>query len=337
MRVLVVEPIGAHKALAAFFLRCLSSASIEVTFVCPESFLDFQEGRLCEIPKRLFRKKGKLGSRIDASLVLIFIQKSMELDTFDAILFLTYETITFSVFWPKNITTLVLEHNNLDNCLGSRVKEFFYSRLGDSVFHLTFETYISERIETKFGARVETILHPTICGVENSKNRTQLLQAQGVGESTKLIFSPSASTPERYTKALCSLSESANGEFYFLAKGPNPRVGLNWKICRYFQNFDSLLAASDAAFLGKNYEYRVSGIVYEALGVGTHIIMPDCLFGRCMKKKYPTEISLYRKISDVRRVIQQLPKGQRPSSSFLEIHSKEEISKQLLNTVCKIK
>lgn len=200
---------------------------------------------------------------------------------YDKLIFLSFENRIFpifSYFFLKK--TFVFVHNNLDNNVFSYLNLF--SIINKKVTFIAFEKFISEFIQSKYGFENHRIIdHPILTDFSS-----QSLQKMDI------VFAPGISN--RYDE----ISETKIVEFLkqnnleLITKVPFSRQSSKKIISRkHFSDINKFFYSSKWVLINCNYQYRVSGIFYEAIGAECKILYCDkSLFLKKMKTKYPTII-----------------------------------------------
>jgi len=302
MRILAIEPAGfkGHKKFNAYFLRCLRGIG-KVTFVAPSDYLTSCDvDTRADIPESLLRHNSKFGARWSAIRVLDYILKNIRLDDYDAIVFLAYETISFSLRWPKGRKTFLFEHNNIEDALGSVVKTFFYKHISANCTHLTLLNHSAQYIQNAYRRSAVYIPHPYYrAGVSDSGIPIEPISPPNLSSHKIKIFSPSTSTPQSVQGELKKYVTTTNGKYHAIFKGNITAKGEDWETSPFFKNYENLMQSCDRVFLGACFEYRVSGVAYEALSYGKIIAHLDSPFARELMKDYPHLLFPIKAVSDI--------------------------------------
>lgn len=330
IRILAIDPVGfhGHKNLNLFFLRCLGEIG-DVTFVAPSGYLkSWGSGSRIDIPEPLLLHKSKLGARWSAIRVLNYLLNNICLEDYDIILFLAYETISFSLRWPKSIAVYVFDHNNIDNAVGSWIKTFFYRRISSNVVHLSFLDNISQYIRDTCGRKSYTIPHPYYRpNIDDfSDERNNKLSSL---TDRKIIFSPSGSTSKLAQESLKNFVTGSKSRFYAICKGSPAEKEDNWEVSPFFENYDELMQACDFVFVGSCFDFRVSGVVYEALSYGKPILLLDCLFARQLQVDYHHLVFIVNDLDEISTLQPNQTKLYDDYCRFLVEHSFDVISARI--------
>lgn len=345
-KILAVEPVGCdgHKSFNNFFLKCFNLLGC-VTYVAPERFLDScsVDSQIC-IPESLLRQTSKAGARLSGLRVLNYILKNISLENFDAIVFLNYETISFSVVWPKNRKVFLFEHN-IDSSRGNCIKIFFDDRISSNAVRFVLQKHIKEFLISNYSNsrsrceinknRVVYIPHPHYRPNMSSSNNDQFFLPEFVLGKRITIFSPSGSTPQSVQDELKRIVSNEKGRFYAICKGESVIKSDYWEVQPFFQNYEELLRSCDMVFQGACFENRVSGVAYEALSFGKPIILLDCSFARELRREYPNMVLI---INDLKNILTltlniNLDKFKVDQERFLLNHSFSTISKIIKNSL----
>ncbi len=324
MQILAIEPVGfrGHMAFNAYFLRCFGEIG-NVTFVAPCGYLDScaVDSRM-DIPTRLLQHNSKLGGRWYAIHVLNYILRNIQVADYDAIVFLAYETISFSLRWIMGGKVFLFEHNNIENSLGNWIKTFFYRHLSHNVTHLTFQGYIAQYIRNTYGRRAICVPFPYYrSDVSDSRICAETNAMPSSSEKRKIIFSPSGSTPQVIQDKLKEFVETNKGAYYAICKGNPSEKSDDWEVRSFFEDYESLMRVCDSVFVGARFRYRVSSVVYEALSYGKPVFLMDSLFAQNLQKEYPHLVFPINNVNDILRLETDSQKMREEHARFLREHS----------------
>lgn len=335
-KILAVEPVGfrGHRNFNTYLLRILQSIG-NVTLVAPFGYLDSDNvNTRVNIPIKLCHNKTKIGSRWSQIRVLNYIIKNINLDNFDTIIFLAYETISFSLMWPKSNKVFLFEHNNIENIGNSVIKSYFYKHLSNKAIHLTFQSHITKYIHDNFKKNAIHIPHPHY-RTDVSESGELIEDKILCSTDNKIIFSPSASTSKALQYELMKFAKENINTYYVICKGEPEEKTSNYEVRSFFNNYEDLMRTSDIVFLGARLNNRVSGVAYEALSYGRPLITFDCPFGRALKEKYTSLIYLFSDINNLQSTIKSIKKNslKQEHMKFMKEHSYNKIRAEILNAI----
>ena len=86
----------------------------------------------------------------------------------------------------------------------------------------------------------------------------------------------------------------------------------------------------DYVFFGSQYDYRVSGVVFEALSYAKPVVVLDCVFARELKKRYPHSIIIVHDISQIDSITVNPEEIYREHKRFVTEHSYDRIKSDLV-------
>lgn len=336
LKILAVEPIGAHESFDRFFLRCFRTLG-HVTLAAPVRFAESADvDARIDIPAPLFRQRGKVGARWNAIRVLDYILKNVSLEDYDVIVFLAYETISFSVRWPRSKKVFLFEHNNIENARGSYIKTFFYNRISANAVRLAFQNPSVQFIQETTGGVAVQVPFP-YCRQEVSDS--------GVGPNKSVpdrppgqpivIFSPSSSTPEESQDGLKEFASTRNDVYYAICKGSPAKKADGWETRPFFDDYEGLMQSCAMVFVGvrSRFDYRVSGAAYEALSFGKPVVLFDSVFARELRDENPGLVFVIKDMDDIQN-IEIDPKGTRKAQErFLRRHSFDAILTKMATAI----
>ena len=207
---------------------------------------------------------------------IIFLQLK-----YDRLIFLSFENRLFPIlshfFYKK---TSVFVHNNLDPKVYRKLNLF--ALINRKVNFIVFENFISDFIKNKYlFSNFKTINHPVVTDYfSQSINKKDVIFAPGGSNKYDVLCE------EKIIRFL------KQNKLNHITKTPF----VNFKSENitneiYFKDINSFYYSSKWVLINCNYNYRVSGIFYEAIGADCNILFCDeSLFLHEMKKKYPNKV-----------------------------------------------
>jgi len=325
-RILAIEPGGfrGHRNLNTFFLRVLGAIGC-VTFAAPEEYLDSCEVYCrINIPSQFLRYKTKFGARWSQFRVLNYILRNVSLDNYDAVVFLAYETISFSLRWPRSRKVFLFEHNNIENARGSRIKTFAYEHLSPNAIHLAFLHHIAKHIKDRSGRSATYIPHPYY---RRDVSESGICSEFSPSLSTErtIIFSPSASTPGPIQDKLKRFASEGQNSYYAICKGATEEKTDACEVRPFFDNYENLMRTCDMVFLGACFNYRVSSVAYEALSYKKPLLLLDSPFARALHNDYPHLVFPVKDMDEIPEVVIDREAIRREHAQFLREHSYDAV------------
>jgi hypothetical protein len=333
MKILAIEPLGVngHITFNNSFLLALSKIG-DITFVTfPDYHRNFKTDTQIDIPRKFQGQNSKFSTRWNQILALIYIKKKIKMDDYDAIVFLAYETISLYICWPKHQKVYLFEHNNISNALRSKIKMYFYKHLPAVAVHVVFMEYIAEFIGKQFKREAITIPLP----IDKNITKEDIIlrfqtSMEKLGSDKKVVFSPSGLTPLCVIQDLKFFVTNQNG-YYLFAKGQKEDNGDKYCIRSFFKNYKDLMINSSIVIIGGTYNYRISGVVYDALSYCKPIIIFRSQFGHELNKRYPGFVFQIDKIEDIQNIKTDPILMKKTYQSYLIEHSFDTILKKLQN------
>lgn len=98
------------------------------------------------IPSDLYTTNRGLKYRWDCMKILLYIKKRVDESEWDAIILSSYEIISLSVL-PIFKKALIVNHNNVPDALGSKLKMALFKRLPKQYVHIAFNDIIKNKVE----------------------------------------------------------------------------------------------------------------------------------------------------------------------------------------------
>lgn len=327
MKIFAVDPIGAngHRNFNTSILQVLRNIG-ELTFVAPHGYLSDSSVTLrIDIPQSLTRYRSKIGARWSQIRVLKFILKKINLDDYDAVIFLAYETISFCLCWPRNKKAFVFDHNNIENSYRSHVKRAFYRNLSKTVCHFVFLPYIKEYIEQNTQRRVFLIPHPHYREEAFKSPEKFLTSLTNKSDFPLKIFSPSGSTPKNIQQQLKSFVSICSDKYYAICKDVLVEKSSAWETRDFFVDYEQYLSSCDMVFVGAKFMFRVSGVVYESLSYGKPVILFNSPFAMELRNENPGLVFVIKDINEIQKVNVDLSIVKKAHGEFLRRHSFDAI------------
>lgn len=273
MKILLIDPLSqyGHKSLNKYIINSLSDEH-QVSFISDKKY--YLKDVKCNLLYFNFLHDFNLTYRLKQIVILFELIKKIK--NYDLVLFTSYETISFSIvshfYFNRNV--FVIEHNNIDQLLMSKIKTFFYSFINKSVTHITFEKYISKYINSKFNKNTFDFPHPLF------KISTGSLRAK-----ENIIFSPSSTFDSIMMNQLIDFC--LNNDYKLLAKGDKDIDFGQIIIRKHFENYYDCFKHAKFTFLCNNFTYRVSGVVFDSLANNCPIVGFYSRFLFELKNDYP--------------------------------------------------
>jgi hypothetical protein len=237
------------------------------------------------------RWRDRLTFRLRQCLRYCKLRRSHFLNEYDAIVFSSYETISFALtawlFWRFKV--LLIAHNNLDQLETSLVKRWFFRMIPDRVCHIGLADYIERHLAEDLRVRAGCIPH----GYPGPRSAEAAIHGGGAADQRIRIFAPGRSVPPQALESL-ALKLVPPERFLLMARTSSARLpeGLACVMKDGFENYQELLVSSDYVFIGGAFNYRVSGVFFEAMANGRPVILQSCRFGAEMKRCFPSDVTL---------------------------------------------
>lgn len=220
------------------------------------------------------------------------LQRILDGGEFTAVLILGYEPVTGSILAPRGVPVWSIEHNTIAQATYSRVKGFFYRRLPAGWKHFVFSDTIGDHLRREFRREGAILPHPLL-----ERGTAPVPVPDGFPTEGRTYFAPSRSN------SALDLTNLAIPEGCQLAtKGLPVQTVPRLIVQRYFDGYEGWLAHSHAVFFSGDFEYRVSGVAYDALSHGTPVIMTPSSFARTMHRDYPQAVKIVESPEDMFQV-----------------------------------
>lgn len=197
----------------------------------------------------------------------------------DDVFFLSYDTVAlwFSLLFFNFKKIYVFEHNNIDQLKSSYIKLLFYRLLSRKVTSYVFEDYIGANIKERYCRDFKVYQHPLFKvdskSVFNHRKKYIFLPSSDVSSASFNLVYEFAKYHDLdvITKKHAFLS-SINSEFVFQHD--------------YFENYDAVFDSAEFVAVVNDFNYRVSGVFYEAVANSKNIIMNRTPFSEFVFEKH---------------------------------------------------
>ena len=278
-----------HIQLNKTFLDILN-LKYDITFLSSKTYVEkinFKNNIL--LPDKLFQFKSKYEFVLKQIKLIRYIKKKYLNNSYDRIIILGFENISFSLAWRNvKIPTFTILHNNLTR---GKLSMYFFNKISLNVSHIALEEFIKKYLTIKVNNKIFFLPHPL---------NQNILNLQNENREKGLIFCPSASSS---LEEINSFADFINKQSYFrlVAKGPKEYSKQNVIVKKYFNNYEELMSKCEFVFIPFKYDYRVSGIFYEAMTMGKTVITLKTAgkFMIEMAKIYPQCVKLINEYSEI--------------------------------------
>jgi hypothetical protein len=270
--------------------------------------------------------------RIDYIRVLKYILNNIDLNEYDQVVFLSYDTLSMALLWPENRSCFIFEHNNVDNSRTNIIKKLIYKIISKSCSSLVLYPYIGYYVARETKRVTHCVPVPILESMGESVNSNLQKEPVSRDENNLTIFSPSGNTQNDIIIQLEKFVNSENSRFKAICKGQSDRVNINFSQKTFFINYNEIMLSSDYILIGMRLDYRGSGVLHEALSLGKLVVMFDCLHANEMLKNFPGLITVINRVEDIGNIKIDPPCVSRSYEKFKKDHSKESINGILKNT-----
>ncbi|GEM_PF-855270 len=317
----LLSPPG-HKNLNKILVRLLKDLALvdvswEEGYIEDRSLLS-TAGSFYPIPKIYYNFNSKIDYRIKNYNKIKWVLKNISIASYDVVFISSYETISFALAWPKNLSNIntrvfILNHNNPDE-LGSSLKRKFFKRIPKYVEHIVFEEYMKDYLlnDIKISNRVWVIHHPIdLSKVHDSTylHKNDDLESKG----GKLIFAPSGSNDEDFIARLVDLQRNEkfldDTQFVLLIKSKQTNYKDSHLIVtkKYF-SYQEYISYLDKAYLillpyPQSFRYRISGVLFDAFAFKKKIIATSIPLFRYFVEKYPFTGKVFNDVQEFKEIV----------------------------------
>lgn len=275
--------VRSHVRLNHFYLRFAELQSAHI-YVSEELFDEYKGANLHSLGR--FACSGKFSRRFGTAIRLLYLIAYLRPNK---VVFLSYDLVSMWVLsnflMLFGIKIVLFEHNTYPTGF---LKLLAHKLIGNRVLRLVFTNYL-QRDYTELGLKSCEIAHPIpepTQSVEIDRKYRAYLDSQFSQTKDFLGFCPSSSVHIDYVLDFSRKCKSLN----LFAKG-NELQSTEDVICRnYFDDYNSVLLASDFVYIPFDLSTKVSGPVFDALSIGKPVILKRNRFGRYVCEAFPGSV-----------------------------------------------
>ena len=323
-RVLIVDPLSerGHINFNIQFEKLISS--FDLSWIVCERDVEFYLGvKVVErFKERLINKQNRLLYFFGQSYILLNVLFFCIKTKHDKVVLLSYELPSLSIashlYRLFHVKLYLVEHNTF--VPKSKFKNCLFRFISPKACHICLAPYIADVIFSKFGREAIGIWHP-VPSVRNIKEDIKVNR----------VFMPSTTIGGNISSEIYdTFLQSSRYELY--AKGEGLLFkDTNVHMKTFFDNYFELLYSSFCVVIPQNFDYRVSGVFFEAISGGAILAVSDCTFGREMKKAFPERVLIVTNWTELPNMLDRLPKH-----SFLttEFDDKEHLNAYSSSLLC---
>lgn len=280
------------------------------------------------IPINLNLRNGSIGTRLSRIALNNRIKTILKKDNYDAIIYLGFDTIAFSVSSGKNNKTPVFlfHHNNIDE-LTSKIKRVIFGRYKNQTYHIVFEEFFRDRLINDIHVlpdRVFVVPHPA-----------QSIANMQTDKSYDCIGLCNSNDENLIQEAVMRDNEFEQRGLHILLRSKirEKKAGAVEVIKGFMDKdvYDELMAAGKTVFvpLPETYIYRLSGSIYDALSRRKLVYTTSKYYAQEYERRYP---GICKYVGSVNQLIERLQEKNDIEVSgasfnkFIEGHSVEMVS-----------
>lgn len=281
-KILFIDPLcDGHEQFNLDYIKCLKLLG-NVSFVCREDYSSRIDSivNTITLDKSLYTYTNKFNYRLSRLSILIKIMNIIKKNSFDLIIFSSYETISTSIishFLSQQV--YVINHNNLDELINP-VKMFFMKRMSKKVNHIVFYPYMKNALVRP---KNEIYSIPLPLDIKPKPNEKRISNCD--------FFAPSGQQDvELINKLINILVEIDKNIYVKFQKHGTILECPNSLVKKYFDNYSALLISSKIIIAAVSFNNRASGVVLEALFQKKVVLAKKCLFTNSLRNIYPNNL-----------------------------------------------
>jgi hypothetical protein len=176
----------------------------------------------------------------------------------------------------------VFEHNTF--VPDKPVKLMFFRMIDKRFIHLAFEEFIVEKIIT-FHRRAKVFPHPKPILAKETKDIDYLMISSTVSQAD--------------VDAIYSILSKTNYKS-FIKDRVNPGRKINNTVTfDFLHDYQKTIARTRNLIIPQKFNFRVSGVFYDAIMNVDTIYMQQCKFSEQMELKYPDKVEIFRELKEI--------------------------------------
>lgn len=248
-------------------------------------------GKTVTFKSSLLEKSSVLLYRIKQLLILLKSLPTIKNSQASCVVFLSYELISFSLFSHLLAILIpskriyVVEHNTF--VPSNRIKFKIFTSISKKVKHICLAEYIEECI-ISLGRQAIYITHPfelNAFGSQKSLSNSSDFMNESFG------FMPSSNIDKKTLEVVKGIFKNSKLDISLIYKDAKNSISGRLISQKYFENYEELLRCSKVVFIPQKFEYRVSGVFFEAIANSNAIIvMSRCKYSLAMKSIFENGI-----------------------------------------------
>uniref|UniRef100_UPI0032173E23 hypothetical protein n=1 Tax=uncultured Draconibacterium sp. TaxID=1573823 RepID=UPI0032173E23 len=282
-KILFVDPLSprGHVNFNSIYIQSLYKLTENLDFSFKQGYENHfkikSQSIVYPIPKKLFiSTRNKFTTRYNQWKVLRFIKNHIPLQSYDIVIFSSYEEISLSLAFIRKKVFLI-NHNNIRN-IENPIKRYFFKKASARNTNIVFEDYIKGHLEGKGISNLITIPHgiPTPHSMGILSNQNMCEKFSFLNNFDRVIFSPSASSSDmpfltKLNSDSSFLSFLSQNNILFIVRGDfQESQSRNLLVINNFltdTEYQFLLLRSDIILISypQTHLFRVSAILFECI------------------------------------------------------------------------
>lgn len=325
-----------HKDLNEITIGLLNEINdvTELDLLFSENYLNLKKikyNNLFFLPKNYFIYKNNFDFRLQNFRKIKWIFKNIKLNEYDIIFISSYETISFSIAWRKQINPRVIlfNHNNLEEIRINFVKKLFFKFINKNIEYIVYEFFMRDYLRKIVKNQVWINYQPLDFSKKSYSNKTKKNH-----KNTFFVYAPSKSNDDILVKKLMhhlckdKLLEK-NIKIYISSKNieyeSEKLVVSNKKLKsdiykEYFDKSDLIL------LLFNHYYYRASRVLLDSFVFEKKIVFSNNDSADYYLKEYPAVVDKFNNFEELIEIINKnylnKNKTKKFDMDYQKIHSK---------------
>lgn len=321
--VLDVYEAKGHIALNKFFLNELKN-DYNITIIGSKGFTDnYNDIEMSVINTTPFDLANKLIFRVYSFCVLLRAVFYGIKNSDSKLLILSYEEVTFSLF-SRLLCTIFdsvacFEHATIPNNNSHKIKRVSFSLISRKVVHLVFEEYMAILLRETFYKQAKVVFHPCLLGCFNDSSLKNNIIS---------VFCPSGGVSANFHEKVAEHAEVYKNFFYYGKTCNNENKAEKYFLLKkYYDDYNDVFCNSDIILFPLAYDYRVSGVFYEALSKSKIVFMRDSIFSRFCLDKYGDEfVRIYSTEEDLFILLSSISEVKKSQNHYdVKLHNNKSL------------
>lgn len=343
MQILYIDflsPVG-HKNYNFSILDNFLELNVKIDAVFKKGYLDEYKNKnnlnkIINIPSKFFPSNHYLNDgfiykffyRLNLYREMKWLNNLIKDKDYDLVFFSSIEIISFCLNSYNINTRCIFVDHAIGETEDSKIKRFFWKNINSKIESIVMEDYIKKYLENDLGVKNEVWVLPHPLPLIDSIKQNK--------KEEDIIFGPSGSNDENFISFLIN-NYNSNNKYKIIMKSKeteyesNNLLIYNKRISQ--EKYYDIMSKSKIIILPyrDNYNYRVSGVFFEAAKLKKHILIHSNNTLKYYETKFPQIVSVFNSFENFLELLNEInPKNENEDfSEVLKAHSKANIKNKL--------